>query len=69
MKTAQTLQIETILREGKQTITAIAHRFGLTNSRVRSIKQHSRRAEVRELWNVDEVLRKPSTSQGHGWVI
>lgn len=73
MKTARTLEIQHLLRGGLHTIRAIAEKYGIKCSRVRAInkemKHPTNRAAMRELWNVDEVLRKPSTAQGHGWVI
>ena len=72
MKSKQRTLIESMLRDGLHSMRAIARIFGISAARVSTINKEMHRptrAEVRELWNVDEVMKKPSTAQGHGWIL
>lgn len=73
MKSPRRVLIENMLKAGHHSIRAIAKLFGISAARVSTINKKMlhpvNRAEVRELWNVDEVMKQPSTAQGNGWVI
>lgn len=75
MKTTQTLTIEKLIVAGQHTIAQIASLFGISSRRVSFIKSSMSkpsRAEVRELWQVDDVIgeqRKAITAKQRPWVI
>jgi hypothetical protein len=74
MKSQQTLTIEKMLVAGGNTFTHIANKFGISLSRVQLINKRRTklsRAQVRELYNVDKVLKSTlmeRTAQT-GWII
>lgn len=75
MKAQSTLEIETLIRTGLHTFTTIAKMFGVSQQRVGQINHNltkRSRAEVRELYNVDQVIESAITRprfDDHGWII
>lgn len=72
MKSPQTTTIERLLTEGKHTMTQLACMFGISRSRVNQIDKAMNkltRAEVRELYNVDQVISSVVAEHTHGWII
>jgi hypothetical protein len=70
MKTQQTITIEKLLTQGLDSLTAIAQVFGISHGRVCQIKQNMTkptRAEMRELWKVDEVLASNFKERSQQW--
>lgn len=74
MKSPQRVLIENMLTAGHHSIRAIAKLFGISPARVSTINKEMlhpvNRAEVRELWNVHEVLKAPTrNNEFHGWLL
>ena len=64
MLTKRNTTIKKLIAEGQHTPKQIGLMFGISAERVRQInKKPVSRAEVRELWKVDEVLRSITQDQ------